>query len=71
MAEMRDRGVDVAEYMPCVHLLTYVRERFGTGEGLCPVAEGIAARTLALPFFPGIEPEDQEYVAETLRSIVG
>ncbi len=71
MAEMREHGVDVAEYMPCVHLLTYVRERFDFGEGLCPVAEEIASRTLALPFFPGIDPEDQEYVVETLRSTLG
>jgi perosamine synthetase len=68
MVELRERGVDVAEYVPCIHLLTYMRERYGFAEGLCPVAEDIASRTLALPFFPGIEPGDQEYVAETLRS---
>jgi perosamine synthetase len=67
MAEMRERGVDVAEYVPCIHLLTYMRERFGFSEGLCPVAEEIASRTLALPFFPGIEPDDQEYVVDALR----
>jgi len=70
MVEMRERGVDVAEYVPCVHLLTYMREDYGFGEGLCPVAEQIAARTLALPFFPGIERDDQEYVADALRSAV-
>jgi dTDP-4-amino-4,6-dideoxygalactose transaminase len=32
------------------------------------VAEEIAARTLALPFFPGIEVDDQEYVAAALKS---
>jgi perosamine synthetase len=68
MVELRERGVDVAEYVPCIHLLTYMRERYGFAEGLCPVAEDIASRTLALPFFPGIEPGDQEYVVETLRS---
>jgi perosamine synthetase len=68
MVELRERGVDVAEYVPCIHLLTYMRERYGFSEGLCPVAEDLASRTLALPFFPGIEPGDQEYVAETLRS---
>jgi perosamine synthetase len=68
MVEVRDRGVDVAEYVPCIHLLTYMRERYGFAEGLCPVAEDIASRTLALPFFPGIEADDQEYVADALRS---
>jgi perosamine synthetase len=71
MVELRERGVDVAEYVPCIHLLTYMREQFGFSEGLCPVAEGISSRTLALPFFPGIEPTDQEYVVDALRSVVG
>ena len=68
MVELRERGVDCAEYVPVVHLLTYMRERFGFSEGLCPVAEEIAGRTLALPFFPGIEPDDQAFVVDALRS---
>ncbi len=68
MADLRERGVDVAEYVPCIHLQTYMREQFGFGEGLCPVAEDIAGRTLALPFFPQIESDDQEYVVDSLRS---
>jgi perosamine synthetase len=67
MVELRDRGVDVAEYVPAIHLLTYMRERFGFAEGLCPVAEEISSRTIALPFFPSIEPDDQVYVVEMLR----
>jgi len=70
MAEMRERGVDVAEYMPCIHLLTYMREQFGFAEGLCPVAEEISSHTLALPFFPGIDADDQEYVVEVLREVL-
>jgi perosamine synthetase len=68
MDAMRERGVDVAEYMPCVHLLSYMRERFGFCERMCPVAEEIAGRTVALPFFPGIDTDDQEYVAESLSA---
>jgi perosamine synthetase len=67
MADLRERGVDVAEYLPCIHLLTYMREQFGFSEGLCPLAEEISGRTIALPFFPGIEAEDQEYVVDVLR----
>ena len=68
MADLRGRGVDVAEYVPCIHLLSYMREAFGFSEGLCPVAEEISSRTIALPFYPAIEPEDQEYVADALRA---
>jgi perosamine synthetase len=67
MVELRERGVDVAEYVPVIHLLTYMRERYGFTEGLCPVAEEISSRTLALPFFPSIEQDDQAYVVEMLR----
>ena len=70
MVELRERGVDVAEYVPCIHLLAYMRERFGFAEGLCPVAEEIASRTLALPFFPGIDAGDQEYVVAALREVL-
>jgi perosamine synthetase len=64
---LRERGVDTLEYVPCIHLLTYMRERYGFREGQFPVAEEIASRTLALPFFPGIEADDQEYVVDALR----
>jgi perosamine synthetase len=67
MVELRERGVDVAEYVPAIHLLTYMRERYGFSEGLCPVAEEISSRTLALPFFPALDAGDQEYVVESLR----
>jgi perosamine synthetase len=70
MVELRERGVDCAEYVPAVHLLAYMRELHGFSEGLCPVAEEIASRTLALPFFPGIEADDQEYVVGALRAAV-
>jgi len=70
MEHLRAGGVATAEYVPCIHLQPYMRERYGFGEGLCPVAEGIAARTLALPFFTGIEPEDQERVVEVLAAAV-
>ena len=67
MAELRERGVDAAEYVPCIHLLGYMRELYGFAEGLCPVAEEIASRTMALPFFTGIDAGDQGYVVAALR----
>jgi dTDP-4-amino-4,6-dideoxygalactose transaminase len=70
MAALRREGVSTAEYVPCIHLQPYMRERYGFGEGLCPVAEDVAARTLALPFFTQIEAADQERVVEVLRAAV-
>jgi dTDP-4-amino-4,6-dideoxygalactose transaminase len=71
MAELRRNGVATAEYVPCIHLQPYMRDRYGFGEGMCPIAEGIARRTIALPFYTGIEPEDQERVVEVLAAAVG
>jgi perosamine synthetase len=68
MTDLREQGVDVAEYVPCIHLQSYLREQFGFTEGLCPVAEDLASRTIALPFFPELEAGDQAYVVEALRS---
>jgi perosamine synthetase len=68
MAELRAQGIGTAEYVPCVHLQPYMREAYGFSEGVCPVAEEIASRTLALPFYPQLEVEDQERVVEALRN---
>ena len=70
MDALRREGVATAEYVPCIHLQPYMRERFGFSEGLCPVAEGTAARTMALPFFTQIDHGDQERVVEVLRAAV-
>ena len=39
-------------YLPAIHLMSYYRERFGHRDGEFPVCEDVAARSLALPFFP-------------------
>jgi perosamine synthetase len=68
MESLRGQGVATAEYVPCIHLQPYMRSQFGFSEGLFPVAEETAARTMALPFFSQIEPGDQERVVEVLRA---
>jgi perosamine synthetase len=71
MDELRTRGIGTADYVPCVHLQPYMREAYGFTEGVCPVAEDVASRTIALPFYPQLEAEDQERVVEALRSVLG
>ena len=56
--------------MPAVHLQPYMRERYGFAEGTCPVAEDACVATLALPFFPQLEREDQERVVESLQAAI-
>ena len=52
---LRERGVQSKPYLPAIHLMTYYRETFGHREGEFPVCEDVAARSVALPFFPGAE----------------
>jgi perosamine synthetase len=68
IAELTRAGVASAPYLPSIHLQPYMRERFGFAEGMCPVSEDASRRTLALPFFPQLEPDDQERVVEALRA---
>jgi perosamine synthetase len=61
-------GIACAPYLPSIHLQSYMRDRFGFSEGLCPVSEDASARTMAIPFHARLAREDQERVAEALRS---
>jgi perosamine synthetase len=71
IATLSERGVQTARYLPCIHLQSYMRERYGFREGLCPVAERLSARTLALPFHGRLDEGDQEIVAGALRDALG
>jgi perosamine synthetase len=66
---LRARGVDSKPYLPAIHLMSFYRERFGHRPGEFPVAEDVAARSLALPFFPGITEGQIGRVAEALGAV--
>jgi perosamine synthetase len=64
------RGVQSKPYLPAIHLMSFYRERFGHREGQFPVCEDVAARSLALPFFPQMGEGQVARVAEQLRAVV-
>jgi perosamine synthetase len=66
IADLDQRGIQAKAYMPCIHLMEHVRERFGLREGQFPVAEDASARLLALPFFPAITEAQVDRVCEAL-----
>ena len=51
--------------------MSFYRERFGHREGEFPVCEDVAARSLALPFFPEMSEGQVARVSEALRTILG
>jgi perosamine synthetase len=71
IAALRERGIASKPYMPAIHLMSYYREAFGHREGEFPICEDVAARSLALPFFPGMTDGQVERVAVALREALG
>jgi dTDP-4-amino-4,6-dideoxygalactose transaminase len=65
-----DQGIQSRPYLPCIHLQQYMRERYGFKEWMFPVAEETSRKTMALPFYSGIDPEDQERVVDALRNAI-
>jgi dTDP-4-amino-4,6-dideoxygalactose transaminase len=68
---LADRGIPSKPYFPAVHLMSFYRERFGHREGEFPVCEDVAARSIALPFFPQMTDAQVERVADSLRDLIG
>ena len=61
------QGVQSKPYLPAIHLMSFYRERFGHRPGEFPVCEDVAARSLALPFFPAMSEGQVARVAEAMR----
>jgi UDP-4-amino-4,6-dideoxy-N-acetyl-beta-L-altrosamine transaminase len=64
--QLRENGIGAnVHYIP-VHLHPYYRERLGTREGLCPVAEAAYREILTLPLWPGMNFNSLTRVQQTL-----
>ncbi len=59
-----EQGVSAKPYLPSIHLFSFYREKFGYKEGDFPVSESVSNRSIALPFYIGLEQSD---VAEICR----
>ncbi|HEX8101479.1 MAG TPA: DegT/DnrJ/EryC1/StrS family aminotransferase [Solirubrobacteraceae bacterium] len=70
MMALHGHGVRSKPYLPAIHLMSFYRERFGHRPGEFPVAEDVAARSLALPFFPEMTEGQVARVAEALGQVI-
>ncbi|MCX7731412.1 MAG: DegT/DnrJ/EryC1/StrS family aminotransferase, partial [Candidatus Caldatribacterium sp.] len=68
MEYMEEQGVPTRAYFPPVNLQGYIRRLLKTHEGMLPVTESIAQRTLALPFYGAMTEEDVRMVVEVFRA---
>jgi perosamine synthetase len=64
-----ERGVQSKPYLPAIHLMSFYRE-LGHREGEFPVCEDVAARSIALPFFPEMTEGQVAQVAEALDAVI-
>jgi perosamine synthetase len=64
-------GIASKAYLPCIHLLPPYRERFGFVGGEFPVAEQVAERSLALPFFTSMTEGQVDRVCTALGEALG
>ena len=67
---LRDGGIGCGNYFAPVHTQPYITERLGCKAGDFPVTERIAARTIALPFFANLAPEQIARVKEALTAAI-
>jgi perosamine synthetase len=67
VAALAERGVASKAYLPCIHRFPHLRE-LGYREGEFPVAEAVAAHSLALPFFPAMTESQVDRVCTELAS---
>jgi perosamine synthetase len=63
-------GVQSKPYLPAIHLMSFYREQLGHRPGEFPVCEDVAARSVALPFFPALSESQIARVAEALTSVL-
>ncbi|MEM6392206.1 MAG: DegT/DnrJ/EryC1/StrS family aminotransferase [Planctomycetota bacterium] len=70
IAGLRRHEIGASNYFPCIHLQPFYRKAFGYTEGMFPIAESVSGRTVALPFFNGLDRPSVELVCQTLRHML-
>jgi perosamine synthetase len=68
---LAERDIQSKPYLPAIHLMSFYRERYGHREGEFPVCEDVAARSVALPFFPEMSEGQVTRVCEALSGVLG
>ena len=59
--------IGVGNYFPCIHLQPFYQKMFNHKKGDFVIAESVAARTIALPFFNRMDETQVELVCHTLK----
>ena len=68
LEQLASDGIQVSNYFPPVHLQPFMVEQFGYKRGDFPVAESVAERTIALPFFNRLTHDEVAFVCRRLSA---
>lgn len=67
---MAEAGIACGRYFSPIHLQPYYRKKYGYQNGAFPITERVAWQAVALPLYPTLTIEHQDYICKTLREIV-
>ncbi len=70
MADLEQEGIPSRPYFSCIHLQSFYRRTFGYEPGDYPVAESVAAASLALPFHGNMSQAEVATVCEGLSDAI-
>lgn len=66
---LQQQNIGVAVHYRAIHLLSYYQQIHGSRAGQFPCAEQMGHTVLSLPFYPGLQPHEQDTILKTLEQI--
>jgi UDP-4-amino-4-deoxy-L-arabinose-oxoglutarate aminotransferase len=70
MEKLSEYTIGYGLHFPACHLLNYIKNQFGNGEGMLPETERAAGKIISLPLFPDMVDDDVFYVCEAIKEIL-
>ena len=70
MEKLSEYNIGYGLHFPACHLLNYIKNQFGNGEGMLPETERAAGKIISLPLFPDMVNDDVSYVCEAITEIL-
>jgi len=68
LKKMLDRGIQVSNYFPPVHLQPFIAEQYGCKVGDMPVTDAVVKSTIALPFHNNLTEPEVSLVCKELKA---
>lgn len=70
MQALKEKNIGTGFHYQPIHTFTLYKEQYGYKAGDFPVAEKIANNIVSLPLFPHLQPEEFEYVIESIHQVL-